>query len=495
MRRTDWLIAAAAIVIGAVTGQGYIWRLANHAGYFLVPVNEPALPKIDAPAKTFVIVVDGLRQDAAARMASARALQARGTCVSADVGPISISRPVYAVISTGLEQDRTGSRNNATWEPLTADSIWQRASDAGFTVCGYSELPWWQQLFPQAFARYEVDADPDALFLRPRQSPCTLTLLHPVFVDETAHDHGAASPEYEAAVARVDAQIAKLLERVDLDRDLVILTADHGHRDRGGHGGRQPELANVLTCFAGKGVAGKGVATRPTVDPFDMRTLAPTLAVLLGVPFPKTMRAGEDGLDQIFTITDAAAFPQGYLDARRRGIELFRSANQRALADLAAASWSELYAFLRHQQWARGTVVLLFALALAFRRFNREGRGLVVWLLATWAATCAGLAAVRGAFDFTAINYQAPFILLTSACAAVAAGAAISIHRRAFPKRVCKDDLGTLVITTAIACLAHIVAYGWPLGAPLPGPELLFLPFVGAIALGTYALAFVLVKR
>lgn len=69
-----------------------------------------------------------------------------------------------------------------------------------------------------------------------------LSRIHPSYIDHAGHDHGSASPEYEAGFLRLDRELGGLLDRLDLTRDLV-LTADHGHSATGGHGGLTPEIA------------------------------------------------------------------------------------------------------------------------------------------------------------------------------------------------------------------------------------------------------------
>ena len=62
-------------------------------------------------------------------------------------------------------------------------------------------------------------------------------------VDEAGHLYGGTSPEYAAAIARVDAHLEAILAGVEArvaraDEDwLVAVTTDHGHGDAGGHGG------------------------------------------------------------------------------------------------------------------------------------------------------------------------------------------------------------------------------------------------------------------
>ena len=58
----------------------------------------------DSSTLAFELAAAAAFRDAAAK--------ADAGSVATEVGPISVSRPVYAVISTGLEQDRTGARKN-----------------------------------------------------------------------------------------------------------------------------------------------------------------------------------------------------------------------------------------------------------------------------------------------------------------------------------------------------------------------------------------------
>ena len=77
---------------------------------------------------------------------------------------------------------------------------------------------------------------------------------------------------------------------IDLTRDTVIVTADHGHVSRGGHGGAEPEVSSVPLVLAGKGIVpGASARNAQLVD------VAPTVAALLGVPAPGQDRDGALG--------------------------------------------------------------------------------------------------------------------------------------------------------------------------------------------------------
>jgi hypothetical protein len=100
-------------------------------------------------------------------------------------------------------------------------------------------------------------------------------------VDAAGHARGGESPEYRAAAAIADHALARALARIDLEQDAVIITADHGHTDRGGHGGIEPEVMTVPLIAAGAGIT-------PGAAAVDARLIdiAPTVSTLLGIPAP-----------------------------------------------------------------------------------------------------------------------------------------------------------------------------------------------------------------
>src|SRR5262249_50529450 len=89
-----------------------------------------------------------------------------------------------------------------------------------------------------------------------------------------------SGPEFLAAAQKDDADLSRLVAQLDLDRDTLIITADHGHRDAGGHGGDEPECISVPLVAVGAGVSPGQFGPARLVD------VAPTIAALLGLPFP-----------------------------------------------------------------------------------------------------------------------------------------------------------------------------------------------------------------
>lgn len=464
-------------------GETYISRLAHHPGYFLV-ANDDAVaePFPVRPRRTVVVVADGLGSSFARQMRSARRLEAIGQCRITDVGPISVSRPVYAVISTGLEQDRTGARNNDETAPLAADSIWEVAREAGLEVVGVSDVPWWQQLFPRGFDRYAARPEQENYFATTELGD--LTLIHASYIDHAGHAHGAASAVYAEAVERLDDELLGLIDKkLDLTRDLVVLTADHGHSRSGGHGGRAPEIAEVWTCFAGRGVARLGEGSA-----IHSHAIAGTLAVLLGLRFPRHMRAGDDDLDVLSEVAAADAFAADYLIKRREGVERARAINAEARAGWlgGAGSWADVYAQEGRRQRVRMAIVgaavaTLFAFAARRRRLGvAGGLRLALWCAAVMAAAVAVHVLMLGSFDWTAINLRERYLRAAPLVCAIAVAPAIawSLWREGRPRLA--GHLLTLSLLGVAVNVGHVAVFGWPLGFPLPGPAALLLPFFAA---------------
>ncbi len=158
-----------------------------------------------------------------------------------------MSRPMYTVISSGVEQDRTGVRGNDMHEPAATRSVWEEARGAGWPVRAVSSVGWWKELFPAGFDDYLTPPSADDYFKDVRAD--ALNLVHVLYVDDAGHANGAGSVEYVASVHRADAELSDLIARSDLRTSLLVLTADHGQALRGGHGGSQPRVATVMTCF------------------------------------------------------------------------------------------------------------------------------------------------------------------------------------------------------------------------------------------------------
>ncbi|MFE6667815.1 alkaline phosphatase family protein [Streptomyces sp. NPDC057697] len=114
----------------------------------------------------------------------------------------------------------------ASWNPVT-DTIFSAKVD---TRVSTPEAEYDTGTTSRAVAEL-AGGDRDAVF------------VHLDNVDHAGHSHGAASTQYLDAIHGVDAQVGQLVAAVrgrathGSEDWLIMITADHGHTDAGGHGG------------------------------------------------------------------------------------------------------------------------------------------------------------------------------------------------------------------------------------------------------------------
>jgi len=381
-------VVAAALALCVLGGVGAVQAgLAGASFMFDLEQIEPALARVppalhdpETPRlarRVFLVVIDGLRLDRSYELVFLDELRRRGVDSEATSHYPTWSRPNYTAILTGVPPHASGVRTNHHATPVQLDTLMDRARAAGLhvaTATDYDVLP---RLFLRrrtatapaepatldAALALELDAEagldldsleqpaaqpgvraPDADLASPfddaRYAPwpggfseagsaltaggADLVILLVGAVDAAGHAHGGDSPQYREAAVAADRAVARVLAHVDLAQDAVIVTADHGHTGRGGHGGVEPEVVSVPLIAAGAGI-------RPGATPIDARLidLAPTVSALLALPAPG------HGLGR--TLVELLALDAGGR-ARRLAADQARTAVTRAVVDAAEAS-------------------------------------------------------------------------------------------------------------------------------------------------------------
>ncbi|HEX4450137.1 MAG TPA: alkaline phosphatase family protein [Kofleriaceae bacterium] len=271
--------------------------------------------------RVFLIIIDGLRDASSHELPELERLRGLGTSATASSHYPTWSRPNYVSILSGVPPVASGVRTNRHRTPVALDSLMDRARDAGLEVALATDY----EVLPRLFLRrrgaprdampavLDVDIGGNAeIFEREAQAPAAdyesafddaryapwpggfvdagtaaarssadLVVMLVGTVDSAGHDHGGASAEYAAAARDADRALAEIAERIDLDRDAIIVTADHGHTDRGGHGGTAPEVIQVPLVMAGAGIRRGAALEHPRLI-----DVAPTVAALLGIAAP-----------------------------------------------------------------------------------------------------------------------------------------------------------------------------------------------------------------
>lgn len=122
-----------------------------------------------------------------------------------------------------------------------------------------------------------------------REHKPTLTMIGYDRPDHPGHDNGWGSPEYHAMMNRLDGEIKSIFRAIEdagmKENTLVIITADHGGKDKG-HGA--PTMEEMLSPLIMTG-AGVKPGTRIT-DMVIGPDVAPTIAAALGLEAPACWR-------------------------------------------------------------------------------------------------------------------------------------------------------------------------------------------------------------
>ncbi|MHB8947226.1 MAG: alkaline phosphatase family protein [Bacillota bacterium] len=223
---------------------------------------QPGAASQPLSSQVVLIIVDGLRADVSYQMPVLNELRKQGAQYLLTTGQPSLSTPGAAVLASGTYQEFHGVTTNWYEGALKVDSIEAAAKRAGLKTGvaggkGWDRLvgPSWDEKYYYEWSDKYDDLTRDASIKLITQDPqLNFILVHYSDTDEQGHAHGGASPEYLKAALGIDARIGEFLEHVDLTKTTVIVTADHGHIDSGGHGGWEPEVTTVPVVMAGKGI-------------------------------------------------------------------------------------------------------------------------------------------------------------------------------------------------------------------------------------------------
>ncbi len=308
---------AAALLLLAAAGPPW-------AGLVAVAAPPAAVPAPSRPS-LLLVTFDTTRADRigcyGAKDAATPALDGlarRGVRFAEALSPAPLTLPAHASILTGRSPREHGARDNEGYRLAEAQvTLAERLQAAGYTTAAFVGAAVLDRItgIGQGFATFDdqVRVGPERWFAWQERAAQQVVdavdarlagLKPPFFLWVHFYDphlpyvppepwaaRFAKSP-YDGEIAYADAQLARLLERLaarGLDRRLVVAVAgDHGE-SLGDHG--EPAhgvfvyqaTLRVPLILAGPGVA----AGRVVEQRVGLVDLAPTLAELLGVPFPE----------------------------------------------------------------------------------------------------------------------------------------------------------------------------------------------------------------
>lgn len=239
------------------------------------------------PRRLIVFLIDGLGEEAARDLPNLGRLRSRGAAARVLVGRPSFTDPGMTCFATGLPPSLSGIRiNGPIPDELDHDSVAKVAARAGLRVSAAVDeyAPLRRLLFLPGSTRHG-SAEELVKAEAPEDGPGELIWLYTVKVDKAGHWHGARSEAYAEACRAADAELGAVLDRLDLERDALVVLSDHGHRPRGGHGGPEREIRRAVLVAGGCGVAAR--APDEPLPAVAMHRIAPTLTAWLGLERPR----------------------------------------------------------------------------------------------------------------------------------------------------------------------------------------------------------------
>ncbi len=248
--------------------------------------------------RVILVTIDGLRLDTSRQLNFLNQLRARGVDGIALTGQPSLSNPGRAVMATGAGAHVHGITSNFATQPVTVDSVFSLARAAGLRAA-VAGSPFWYRGFAPHIGDF-LRASEEPHFPTPdelrhwQERDCAEKLefargakfdflaLDWNAGDDASHDFGALSPTAGEIYRMIDDCLRELVASQNLSQTVLVVTSDHGHLDRGGHGGSEPEVVTVPLVLVGGPVRpGAKIQARQT-------DVAPTVCALLGLPLPST---------------------------------------------------------------------------------------------------------------------------------------------------------------------------------------------------------------
>ena len=432
----DWgPIFTCALVVLAMAWGGY--QIAASAWDSVVRYRTPYRfhPRLPAEGalvpRVILVTIDGLRLDTSRQLRFLNELRQRGAYGSAQVGAPSLSYPGRAVLATGAWAEVHGITSNFAMQPVEADSVFSLARAAGRrTAAAGSEL--WVRGFGLHLnallpAAKEPKFVPPAELLDWQERRCAeglefvrSTKFNFLAIDWTAgdtasHDFGPLSPASQEVFSAIDDCLSKLVASLDLSQTVVIVTADHGHVDRGGHGGTEPEVLEVPLVLAGGPVRRGARLEAEQVD------VAPTICALLGLPFPAT-NEGKVLFDALYLDSDVRDRLFGLQQHQQRAFALIRRGVLAGTQEQAVERLRRVRSPIA-RRLGLGLLFLMAWLFISVFETPAEWRGALGALGAFYLAYFSLFAHLGLGYSLSAVNreeYLADFLLKNMALAGAA---------------------------------------------------------------------------
>ncbi|MFQ5577499.1 MAG: alkaline phosphatase family protein [Anaerolineae bacterium] len=299
--RKHFRLMAMVVLLGAMAGLAYRQQdlLLTSAVTYRPPLSgaypPPGDPLPRQVERVVLVIISGLGEEAAQSlpMPTLARLRDSGASAVAHSEPPSYRGPAWTGLISGAEPwlggapplERLGGQPAPDLAPTIFDSA--RGQTVASALAGQAD---WQRLVsPAAVDNSILTALPnatgdgqimDGIGAVIDDDAARLVVAQFNQLEFAAQSAGTDSAAYRAAAQQVDALLDQLVATLDWNRTTLIISADYGHIEQGGHGGNEAAVVQLPLIMAGaKVIPGNYSPVRQT-------DIAPTLAVLLGLSLP-----------------------------------------------------------------------------------------------------------------------------------------------------------------------------------------------------------------
>ena len=333
--KRSYLIAGGLAACVAVAVLAYFWAtgLMDSLYAYSSPLRDHTPEPGQAlgepvSGRVVFVLIDGLRVDTSLKaevMPFLNELRQRGAWGTMHSRPPSYSTPGYSVLFTGAwPQINDGPVMNLEYEEMptwTQDNLVSAIHRAGLKT-GISSYYWFEKLIPQEAVtagfytsgedRHADREVVDAALPWIEAGEIPFVFVHLDQVDYAGHyEGGPRDPRWDEAANRSDALLREIASGLDFERDTLFVCSDHGHIDRGGHGGHERVVLMEPYVMVGASVKPGQYGDIQMVD------VAPTLAALLGANIPAASQ-GRVLVEMLDFSSDQLAAIQAALELQQR---------------------------------------------------------------------------------------------------------------------------------------------------------------------------------
>jgi len=287
------------IILAIIALLSYQWQaklLASAAAYRSPLAGEYPAPGEALPPQServVLVIISGLGNELQQQLRMPvleQLIQAGAGAISLS-SPPSFQQPAWTSLISGAAPGLNDAPLlfvfNGEVRPLSVDTIFHSAQRASVRTALLGNA-FWRKIIPlnlvaqSVYASYD-DAPGDEQVMRrvaPLLKDDSLQLFVLQFNQLADIAATGTAEDFQRAADQLDAHLGRLINQLDLDKTTLIISADYGFIEKGGHGGNDPAVVEQPLVMIGKNVI---PGRYNEVDQID---IAPTIAALLGLSFP-----------------------------------------------------------------------------------------------------------------------------------------------------------------------------------------------------------------